>query len=109
MAWRNLTVVTLDIFISVHFYSFRFVSFRFISFRFTNYSKSLQDIKFVNVVPKGGNLNYNGDSRVGKLTFENLKMSNLSWGKPLIGALQQSIWFFCNTHKSPNWILTRSN
>ena len=75
MAWRNLTVVTLDIFISVHFYSFCFVSFcfvsfRFISFRFTNYSKSLQDIKFVNVVPKGGNLNYNGDSRVGKLTFQ---------------------------------------
>ena len=29
MAWSNLTVVTLDMFFSVHFYSFRFVSFRF--------------------------------------------------------------------------------
>ena len=31
------------------------------------------------VVPRGGNLTYNGDPRVGKLTFENLKMSNFLW------------------------------
>ena len=31
------------------------------------------------VVPRGGNLTYNGDPRVGKLTFENLKMSNFPW------------------------------
>ena len=30
-------------------------------------------------VPRGGNLTYNGDPRVGKLTFENLKMSHFSW------------------------------
>ena len=49
--------------------------------------------------PRDGNLTQNGDPRVGKLTFEHLKMSNFpwvappppphrpSWGKPLIGAL----------------------
>ena len=31
------------------------------------------------VVLRGGNLTYNGDPRVGKLTFENLKMSNFPW------------------------------
>ena len=31
------------------------------------------------VVPRGGNLTYNGDPRVEKLTFENLKMSNFPW------------------------------
>ena len=48
------------------------------------------------MVPRGGNLTYNGDPRVGKLTFENLKMSNFplgclappSWGKPLTGVLR---------------------
>ena len=51
------------------------------------------------VVPRGRNFTYNGDPRVGKLTFENLKMSNFpwiappppSWGKPLIGALKMNI------------------
>jgi len=44
--------------------------------------------------PRGGNLTYNGNPRVGKLTFENLKNVKFpvgcpappSWGKPLIGA-----------------------
>ena len=56
-------------------------------------SSALQEIQFV--VPRGENLTYNGDSRAGNLTFENLQMSNFpwvaqlrppSWGKPLIGA-----------------------
>ena len=29
--------------------------------------------------PRGGNLTHNGDPRVGKLAFENLKMSNFPW------------------------------
>ena len=39
------------------------------------------------VVPRGGNLTYNGDPRVGKLTFENLKMSNFPWvaRPPILG------------------------
>ena len=31
------------------------------------------------MVPRGGDLTYNGDPRVGKLTFENLKMPNFPW------------------------------
>ena len=50
----------------------------------------------VYIISRGGNLTQNGDPRVWKLTFENLKMSNFPWvarlaspslGKPLIGAL----------------------
>ena len=45
------------------------------------------------VHPRGGNLTHIGDSRVGKLTLQNLKMSYFpvdcshptSWGKPLTG------------------------
>ena len=37
----------------------------------------LQEIQFV--VLRGGNVTYNGDPRVGKLTFGNLKMSNFPW------------------------------
>ena len=33
----------------------------------------------MSAVPRGGNLTYNGDLRVEKLTFENLKMSNFPW------------------------------
>ena len=32
----------------------------------------------------GGNLTHNGDPRVGKLIFENLKMSNFPWVAPLL-------------------------
>ena len=34
------------------------------------------------VRPRGGNLTQNGDPRVWKLTFENLKMSNFWWVAP---------------------------
>ena len=34
------------------------------------------------VRPRGGNLTQNGDPRVWKLTFENLKMSNFRWVAP---------------------------
>ena len=57
------------------------------------------------VVSRGGNLTYNGDPGVRKLTFENLKMYTLGcpttpppppapppWGRPLISALY-SIFF----------------
>ena len=58
----------------------------------------LRKTNFVrSVVPRGANLTHYGDPRVGKLTFETLKMSNFpsvarppshpSWGKPLISAL----------------------
>jgi len=47
------------------------------------------------VIHRGRDLTLNEDPRVGKLTLENLKMSNSpgvapppSWGKPLIGALE---------------------
>ena len=45
----------------------------------------LQERQFI--VTRGGNLTYNGDSRVGKLTFENLKMSNFPWAAryPVLG------------------------
>ena len=42
-----------------------------------HYNFCLQEIQFV--VPRGANLTYNGDPGVGKLTFENLKMSNFPW------------------------------
>ena len=42
-----------------------------LSFRLTYCARS--------VVPRGGNLTYNGDPRVEKLTFENLKMLNFPW------------------------------
>ena len=59
-------------------------------------SATIDCCKCLLVCPRGRNLSQNGDPRVGKLTFENLKMSNFpwvvppnlhpSWGKPLIGA-----------------------
>ena len=35
-------------------------------------------------VGRGGNLTHNGDPRVGKLIFENLKMSNFPWVASLL-------------------------
>ena len=37
--------------------------------------------------PQGGNLTYNEDPRAGKLTFDNLKMSNFPWvaRPPILG------------------------
>ena len=40
---------------------------------------SLNVLNARSVVPRGGNFTYNEDPRVGKLTFQNLKMSNFPW------------------------------
>ena len=40
---------------------------------------SLNVLNARSVVPRDGNFTYNEDPRVGKLTFQNLKMSNFPW------------------------------
>ena len=67
------------------------------------------------VRPRGGNLTQNGDPRVWKLTFENLKMSNFrwvvpppSWGKPLIGALSYFIMHHLDCFIRPSHIIGKN-
>ena len=73
------------------------------------------------MIPRGGNLTLNGDPGVGKLTFQDLKISNSpevarpplpSWGKPLIGALatvstvQPILFIFLGNCNSRDFVLT---